>query len=125
MIDFACKPNGVPSLTAALSISPVEICGMLKCWVINLPAFLFRPQGDQAVSVACALLFIDVLARVSIMPHRILNAWLVYNAKTLMLWFKSLLNFKQVLRRIDTTRVRLINQIDLDFEAMFERAQLF
>jgi hypothetical protein len=59
------------------------------------------------------------------MPHRILNAWLVYNAKTLMLWFKSLLNFKQVLRRIDTTRVRLINQIDLDFEAMFERAQLF
>ena len=32
---LASIPSGVPALTAALSMSPVDICGILYCLVIN------------------------------------------------------------------------------------------
>ena len=35
MTFLASMPSGVPAFTAARSMSPVEICGMPKCWVRN------------------------------------------------------------------------------------------
>ena len=32
MTALACRPSGVPALTAARSMSPVEICGMPYFW---------------------------------------------------------------------------------------------
>ena len=35
MISFAWRPSSEPSFTAARSMSPVEICGMPKCSMMN------------------------------------------------------------------------------------------
>src|SRR6218665_2336388 len=46
---LACRPSGVPALTAARSMSPVEVCGMPYRWQMKPP---FRRRGRPTESVS-------------------------------------------------------------------------
>ena len=45
MMDLACRPSGVPALTAARSMSPVEIWGMPNFWQMNAACVPFPAPG--------------------------------------------------------------------------------
>ena len=66
---FACRPSGVPALTAARSMSPVEICGMPNFCVRSRGLRAFpgagRAQQDQSHVFACSLLLTLLVGRQS------------------------------------------------------------
>src|SRR5690606_20132507 len=61
MTFFAASPRGVPALTAALSMSPVEICGIPNLFLMTVACVpLPAPGGPKRINrmsfPACAVL---------------------------------------------------------------------
>ena len=56
MTFFAATPSGVPALTAARSMSPVEICGMPNFWQMKVACVpLPAPGAPRRISLIAFL----------------------------------------------------------------------
>src|SRR6266571_1961834 len=113
MTFFAAIPSGVPALTAARSMSPVEICGMRKCSLMK-PAWvpLPAPGGPRRIS------FIIVPGSCGRAHTRRGNLPFMNRA------VKQGPCALQVLDRVDAGERRILSQCDDDRVAVPKRPQL-